>query len=169
MTVGNRRLIVTGLALILGGFLFSLAFSLSVDHQARLVAHEAYQPVFEEIVNDISNEDRRSLAAGITKTSVAHRRAADVHGHSINMGILLILIGLLTPLLAARNAGTGSNNRLIIVLALSAVVYPAGLLLQYLTFTVAGEIVAALGAAAAILSLAALYVRIWKAVDRLNT
>jgi hypothetical protein len=169
MTVWNRRLIVTGLALILGGFLFSLAFSLSVDHQARLVAHEAYQPVLEDIVTDIENEDWRSLTAGITKTSIAHRRAADVHGHSINMGILLILIGLLTPLLAAGNAGTGNDNRLIVVLALSAVVYPAGLLLQYLTFTVAGEIVAALGAVAAILSLATLYIRIWKAVDKLHT
>jgi hypothetical protein len=76
--------------LILGGFIFSLIFSWSVDHQARLVAHDAYEPVFEQIARNGGDDSWRILEEEISRVSIAHRRAADVHGHSINMGILLI-------------------------------------------------------------------------------
>jgi hypothetical protein len=42
------------------------------------------------------------------------------------------------------------------------------LVLQFLTLTVAGEAVSAIGAAGAILALAALYLRAWKAVDTIG-
>jgi hypothetical protein len=165
MTGWHWRLVIVGLMLILGGFIFSLIFSWSVDHQARLVAHDAYQTVFEQIARNDGDESWRILEEEISRVSVAHRRAADVHGHSINMGILLILLGLLAPLLSQADSG---NSRVLLLLALSSVVYPAGLLLQFLTLTVAGEVVSAIGAAGAILALAALYVRVWKAVDMIG-
>jgi hypothetical protein len=165
MTGWHRRFVIVGLILILGGFIFSLIFSWSVDHQARLVAHDAYQPVFEQIARNGGDDSWRILEEEISRVSIAHRRAADVHGHSINMGILLILLGLLAPLVNQADSG---NNRILLSLVLSSVVYPAGLVLQFLTLTVAGEAVSAIGAAGAILALAALYLRAWKAVDTIG-
>jgi len=165
MTGWHRRFVIVGLILVLGGFIFSLIFSWSVDHQARLVAHDAYQPVFEQIARNGGDDSWSILEEEISRVSIAHRRAADVHGHSINMGILLILLGLLAPLVNQADSG---NNRILLSLVLSAVVYPAGLVLQFLTLTVAGEVVSAIGAAGAILALAALYVRAWKAVDTIG-
>jgi hypothetical protein len=155
---------VAGLLLILAGFLFGLAFSWSVDHQARLVAHEAYQSVFESLVQEGDRNAWRMLEQDATERSIAHRRAADTHGHAVNMGILLILVGLLAPLFP-----TGGNpGRLLMALAASAVVYPVGLCLQFFTLTLAGEIVSAAGAIGAIAALAALLVRSWRAIDNLD-
>jgi hypothetical protein len=72
---------------------------------------------------------------------------------------------LLAPLVNQADSG---NNRILLSLVLSSVVYPAGLVLQFLTLTVAGEAVSAIGAAGAILALAALYLRAWKAVDTIG-
>ena len=166
MNAWHHRLILTGLALVLAGFVFGLVFTWSVDHEARLVAHDAYGQVFEEAARSGSTGEWRNVEQEATARSVAHRRAADTHGHSINMGILLILVGLLAPLFADRGA---ANGRLLLVLAVSSVVYPVGLSLQFLTLTLAGEVVSAAGAIGAIGALTALLVRFWKAVDHLGT
>jgi hypothetical protein len=162
----QRRMILAGLLLILAGFVFGLCFSSSVGHEARLVAHDSYQPVFEAIADDGSQAEWRALERGITERSIAHRRAADTHGHSVNMGILLILVGLLAPLFAER---AGAHRPLLLVLAVSAVVYPIGLSLQFFRLTTAGEIVSAAGAIGAIAALGALLIRFWKAVDTLES
>ena len=178
MTNWQTRLVLTGLILVFAGFLFGLAFSLSVDHQPRLVAHEAYEPVFEQIGTGVSEEMWRGTAAAISQVSIAHRRAAAVHGHLTNMGIVLMLVGLLAPLLAmardrAQEAGAaggkegGAGSALLAGLVASAIVYPMGLFLQFLRFTLAGEIVAALGAVGVITCLAGFYLRLCKGVDRL--
>lgn len=164
MTPSPLRMIITGLSLTLAGLLFGLGFSWSVEHEARLVAHDAYQPVFVQIGGNGDGDGWRARAREITKRSVAHRRAADTHGHGVNMGILLILVGLLTPLFADQSS---INRRLLLLLGVSAVVYPIGLFLQFFAFTLAGEIVSAAGATGTIAALAALLVRFWKAIDRL--
>lgn len=157
----HQRLTIVGLLLILAGFAFALLFSWSVGHQPRLVAHDAYQPVFEAIAG---GGEWRELEEEITASSVTHRRAADVHGHSINMGILLILIGLFAPLASANG---DRDYRLLAGMAAAAVVYPAGLFLQFLGLKLAGEVVSAIGAASAVAVLAALGLRLSRAVDRL--
>ena len=159
----QRRMTLAGLMLILAGFVFGLVFSWSVGHEARLVAHDSYQPVFEAIADDGSQAEWRALEQGITERSIAHRRAADTHGHSVNMGILLILVGLLAPLFADRG-----STRLLLALAVAAVVYPIGLSLQFFGLTTAGEFVSAAGAIGAIVALGALLVRSWKAIDELE-
>lgn len=165
MTSWTLRIAVTGLSLILAGFLFGLAFSWAVDHEARLVAHDAYRPVFEQIANSGNGDAWPAMERRISERSVAHRRAADTHGHSVNMGILLVLFGLLAPIFADRS---GSNGRLLLLLGISAVVYPIGLSLQFFMLTLVGEIVSAAGAIGAIAALVALLIRFWKAVDRLE-
>jgi hypothetical protein len=165
MIAWSRRFIVAGLVLIAAGFVFGLLFSLSVDHEARLVAHDAYRPVFELIARDGSGADWQPVEEAVSTRSVAHRRAADVHGHCINLGILLILLGLLLP---AAGEVRGPRTALLPALAASAFVYPLGLFLQYLTFKAAGEIVSALGAIGVIAACAGLYLQISRGVDALQ-
>lgn len=162
MTGWSRRFILAGLVLMAAGFVFGLLFSLSVDHQARLVAYDAYQPVFEAIARDGASAQWQPLEQAISARSVAQRRAVDVHGHSINMGVLLILTGLLIPVMGELR---DRRALLLPVLVASAFVYPLGLLLQYFRWTAAGEIVAALGAVGAIGALAALLLLIARSVD----
>jgi hypothetical protein len=88
-----------------------------------------------------------------------------VHGHCINLGILLILLGLLLP---AAGEVRGPRTALLPALAASAFVYPLGLFLQYLTFKAAGEIVSALGAIGVIAACAGLYLQISRGVDALH-
>jgi hypothetical protein len=165
MTAWSRRFIVAGLVLVAAGFVFGLVFSLSVDHEARLVAHDAYRPVFELIAREGSGAEWQPVEKAVSARSVAHRRAADVHGHSINMGILLILLGLLLP---AAGDMRGPRTALLPTLAASAFVYPLGLFLQSLSFKVAGEIVSALGAVGVIAAFAGLYLQIARGVDALR-
>lgn len=157
----HQRLTLVGLLLILAGFVFALLFGWSVGHQSRLVAHDAYQPVFEEIAARGGSGKWREFEEQITSSSITHRRAADVHGHSINMGILLIMIGLFAPL------ASGAGERLLTGMAAAAVTYPAGLFLQFLGLELAGEVVAAIGAAGAVAVLAAFGFKLSKAVDTL--
>lgn len=162
MTNWHRRLATVGLLLILAGFVFALLFTWAAGHEARLVAHDAYQPVFERIARaGGSDGEWRALEKEISRNSIAHRRAADVHGHSVNMGVLLILIALLAPL-ASRNDG-----RLLLAAAVAAVVYPVGLLLQFFELRLAGEVVSAIGAAGAVAAIAWLCFRLSRAVDNL--
>jgi hypothetical protein len=161
MTIWSRRLIGVGLLLILAGFVFALLLNWSTGHEARLVAHEAYQPVFERIA--AGDGEWRELEQAISRNSIAQRRGADVHGHSVNMGILLILIGLLSSIIS-RNGGI--DGRLLLAMAAAAVIYPTGLLLQFLELGLLGEAVAAVGAAGSVAVLAALYVRLSRAVDK---
>ncbi len=76
--------------------------------------------------------------------------------HSINMGVLLILVGLLVPLLARAE---GSGMPLLAGFVVAACLYPAGLLLIALKLTFVGEIVAALGAGLAIAVFALLFLK----------
>lgn len=169
MNALTQRTVLAGLVLILLGFLFALAHSLAYGHQARLAAHDAYRPVFEEIAASGNEADWRKTQAAITAISVAHRRAADTHGHAVNMGILVILIGLLTPLFErARSDDVGTPRGAGIAFVLFAGLYPVGLFLQYLRLTTAGEAVAAVGAVGAIACLAWLFLKLVNAVDRLG-
>lgn len=158
----SRLLLLAGLLLILAGFLFGIGFSLAVDHQARLVAYDDYGPVFASLGD--AEVAPNEVDAGADQRSVAHRRAMDVHTHSVNLGILLLLIGVLSPLLSS--AGT-ARPRGLLWLAGAAWLYPAGLLLQFLGSVRAGEIVAAIGAAVIIVAFAVIFYRISRAVNAL--
>jgi len=108
-------------------------------------------PLFEAIVSggNGGSERWREIEDEISRNSVLHRRAADVHGHSVNMGILVMLVGLLAPLVT-RNTGA-ADYRLLLAMAVTSVVYPGGLFLQFLGLNPAGELVSAIGAAGAVI------------------
>lgn len=165
MTLWFHRFVVAGIVLILAGFAFGLFFGWSVGHETRLAAYEAYQPVFETVANQGENAKWQAMENRISARSVQHRRAADVHGHSINMGILLIIVGLLLPVLT--NVGGRAVAALPALIA-AAFVYPFGLSLQFMGFTTAGEAVSALGAVVAIVALGTIYVLFSRTVNSLH-
>jgi hypothetical protein len=156
----QKPVVIAGLALIVGGLLFGLIFAYFVDHQARLVAADSYQPVFE-LLGENSATDWRALQEKINAQSLTHASAINFHAHSINMGVLLILVGLLVPLLGRAQ---GSGVALVVGFIVAACLYPAGLLLIALNFAVLGEIVATLGAVLAIAVFALLYLNFSKAL-----
>ena len=151
----QKPVVIAGLALIVGGLLFGFVFAYIMDHQARLVAADAYQPVFELLGADVT-DDWRALQEQVNARSLTQASAITFHAHSINMGVLLILVGLLVPLLArAQGAGAG----LVIGFVVAACLYPVGLLLIALNATLLGEIVAAVGAGFAIATFALLFLK----------
>lgn len=162
MSYGSRLLCLAGLALVLAGLLFGLGFSFVTDHEPRLVAFDAYQPVFETIARRGDATDWQAVQAAINARSVSHRRATDVHTHGMNLGVVLILLGLLAPVL--RRFDT-EHRRLLLGLVAAAWVYPCGLLLQFLGLQRVGEGVAALGAALVILAFALFYRAIARGID----
>jgi hypothetical protein len=160
----SRFLLFAGLLLILGGFLFGFGFSQAVGHQPRLVAYDNYRDVFASLGEaEVATSE---IETAIDLRSVAHRRAMDLHTHSVNLGILLMLIGLLSPLLSSA---ARARPRGLFWLAGGAWLYPAGLLLQFLGSVLAGEIVAAIGAAVIIAAFAFIYYRVSRALHHLPT
>jgi hypothetical protein len=116
-------------------------------------------------MQDTIDSEWQAELAQANRISVTHRRAADVHTHSVNMGILLILIGLLAPLLSRLKK---QSPRVLWAMISSAWIYPLGLLLQFAGLTQAGEALAALGAALAIASLVWLFRNLFRALDTIN-
>lgn len=159
-----RLLVTTGLGLILAGFLFGLGFSYAVDHQPRLVAYDDYRAVFELVSAQAAVADWEPLQERINAASIAHRRATDVHTHSVNMGVLLILVGLLAPLLSRLEK---PRRRALLLFVAASCVYPLGLLMQFLGLNAAGEVGAAVGAVFVIVTLALFYLSISRAIDSL--
>ncbi len=151
----QKPVVIAGLALIVVGLLFGLVFAYTMDHEARLVVADAYQPVFE-LLGENTATDWQALQEKINAQSLTHASAITFHAHSINMGVLLILVGLLVPLLARAE---GSGMPLLAGFVVAACLYPAGLLLIALKLTFVGEIVAALGAGLAIAVFALLFLK----------
>jgi ABC-type thiamin/hydroxymethylpyrimidine transport system permease subunit len=157
-----KWIVVAGLILILAGLLFGLVFSYSVDHRTRLITNDAYQPVFELISEGAEDEDWQALQREINSASRIYARAIDVHTHSTNLGILVMLMGLLYPVFSG---GRHFGGALTIGLVLAAWLYPAGLMLQMFQSTLFGEVVAAVGSGLAIGTFALLLVGIWRGLE----
>lgn len=158
MSNAPRLLISTGLVLTVLGMLLGLSFSYVVDHQPRLVAHDAYGDLVEASGSHEPQAHREQLRASLDARSIAHRRATDSHAHAINMGMLLMLIGLFVPIVASSGAPVSRSLALTAVAA--AFLYPMGLVLQLGGWLLPGEIVAAIGGALVVTSLALLFWRI---------
>lgn len=157
-----KRFVVAGLILILAGLLFGLVFSYSVDHRTRLTTNDAYQPVFELISEGAEDTDWQTLLREINSASRVYARAIDVHTHSVNMGILVMLMGLLYPVFSG---GRRFAEVLAIGFVLAAWLYPAGLMLQMFQSTLLGEVIAALGAGLGIGTFTLLLIGIWRGLE----
>jgi len=161
-----RITVVCGVALAVASLVFALINNYVLDHQARLVEYDAYQPVLQSIVDGAETEQWQESLQEINQHSALHRKASVFHTHAIKMGILLMLVGLFLPLL-----GESRNQPVLLVRSFLgfACLYPAGLLLQYLGLVLPGQILAAIGALLAICTLGLLYRSLTRALDSIFT
>lgn len=158
----SRNVVLGGLGLVVAGLVFALVVSFYLDRETRLVAYDAYRPAFSAVAQDRDDVLWRAELALANQTSLAHRRAAAVHTHSVNMGILLILIGLLAPLLGRL----GKQSTWLISATIGAAwIYPSGLLLKFAGLIAWGEALAGIGAALAIAAMLLLFTNLSRAVD----
>ena len=156
--------VFAGLTLGVLGLAFGLVFNYAVDHEARLVEYDAYRTTFEAIMEE-GGTQWEERAADTTAHAMTHRRAAGVHTHAINMGVVLLLSGLLVPLLAR---GDPRRSRLAVWGLIGAAwIYPLGLLVQFAGLTRAGQTLAGVGAALAIAALILLFTQVSAALKSL--
>jgi len=161
----QARIINCGIGLIFTGFLFGLAYNYLSEHQALLNAKDAYAPVFSKIAEGQPEAAWRPDYQRIISLNLRNTRAIDVHAHVINMGLLVVLLGMLYPLagkdrLKANFVRLGFTN--------AAWIYPLGLLLQMLGFKSPGEIVAAIGAGLGILAFGVFWLGVLRHVPNRN-
>lgn len=161
----SRNVILGGLALVVTGLAFALVVSYFLDHEARLVAYDAYRPAFTAVAHDQGDSVWQEELALANQASLTHRRAAAVHTHSVNMGILLILIGLLTPLLGRLGK---QPPWLLWAIIGSAWMYPSGLLLKFAGLIGWGEALAGVGATLAIAGIISLFTQLSRAIDTVS-
>lgn len=149
----QRRTIVIGLVLIIIGFLYGFGYSYLVNHESLLQRRDAYEPVFIHLAQDFDTTKESEVLDSLNQISqqnVAYIRAVGAHTHAINLGLLVIFVGLL---LAVAFDNYEKARWLVISLLGGACAYPAGLALQSAGFVVAGEVFALLGSAAVVIAL----------------
>jgi len=158
---------LSGVALAVASLVFALVNNYVLDHQARLVEYDAYQPVLQSIADGAETAQWQESLQEINQHSQLHRKASVFHTHAIKMGILLMLVGLFLPLF-----GDESRKQPVLLVRSFlgfACLYPAGLLLQYLGLVLPGQILAAIGALLAICTLGLLYRSLARALDSIFT
>lgn len=163
MTKPARIAMLAGLALVVAGLVFGLVAGIFAENEARLVTYDAYRPTFLAVMQDASSGEWQAALERANQRSMSQRRAATVHTHSVNMGMLLILVALLAPLLAQLRT---TRPSLLWAMITAAWVYPLGLLLKYAGLVPWGEALAALGAGLAIAVLAWLYLGVSRALAK---
>ena len=166
MDRSSRSIILSGLALATLSLIFGIIFSYWVDHKARLAEYDDYRTTLELIVDAEPAVQWRKELEDTNRHSALHRRASVFHTHAINMGILLILVGLYLPLLKDSRE---SSPWLAWSFVGFAWLYPMGLLLQLSGFILTGQVIAATGALLAITTLGLLYRKLSRALDSLLT
>ena len=140
------RLLITGLILILAGFLYGMVHTISVEHSPRLQLREDYKVAFtqaaEEGLNAQSSETTMNSIASVNARSVEYQRAIGAHTHAIYLGLMLIILGLI---LNFALDDFRYKSHIAISLAAGAAIYPLGLALQAGGLILAGEAFALLG------------------------
>ena len=153
----QKQVVAAGLVLILAGLLFGLVMTYAADHQARLVVNDSYSEVFVLLSRDGPSDESKAIQYEVDRKALSYSRAVGFHTHSINMGLLVILAGLLLPLVGTEGR---RKNLTVSGFVLAACLYPIGLLLTLSGFELIGEIVAAAGATLAIATFAVIWIGI---------
>lgn len=165
MDRAQKLIFIAGLVLILAGLLFGLGHTYYVNHGTRLVSNDSYEPVFSMISDRHMTVAWQELQQEIHSINRLNARAIDVHTHSINMGILVLMLGLMFPLLIT---GRPSDIPLLLGFVTATWIYPIGLTLQMFELNIAGEIIAALGACLATVIFILVFFRVSKSLDSIS-
>jgi dipeptide/tripeptide permease len=156
---GSRRiLILGGLALALWGMGYGLWYAVFTEHQALDSIGASLSDGFISAAN-------RDIAA--SRTSMLHYREAkyvydrqvDIHSHWIGLAIVLILVGLAFDRVAFIER---IRTVLALNLFLGSVFFPLGVFLQTLSRGDIPRVIAILGSAMVIASLAGVAVGFWR-------
>jgi hypothetical protein len=145
------RLVITGLVIILVGFLYGMFHAIAVDHAPRLQLREDYKVAFTQIadrgIDDRTSKSTLNSIDSVNARSVEYQRAIGAHTHAIYLGLVIIILGLVLNF-ALRNSRYKSH--IAISLGAGAAIYPLGLGLQASGNIQAGEVLALLGSVAVI-------------------
>lgn len=155
----QKNLTICGLCLIVFGFVYGLGYTFWVEHKALLELKDAYSTTFLELTRDIRNNalDNGLLASveEVGERSVHYRRAIGAHTHAINLGLLMILLGVLFPF---AMSGTAKGRWVPYLFVAGTFVYPTGLALQAFGLVIAGEVFAILGSGSIVASIAVILI-----------
>ncbi len=126
MSGAERWLVLAALACMLGASLYGAIHGRAHGDETRLVLREQYAPAFLAAARGDVASAQALLARGQAR-QVAVGRAVSVHAHLGNLGVLLLLAGLVLPL-----TGWGRRGRQVVAAGLiaGAVLYPLGIHLQ---------------------------------------
>lgn len=146
-----RQGIFAALLLLIAATAFGLWIAGSNQHTSRLESREDYTAIFAQLAarpGHVPAEFETRLHEVWTAN-----RAIDTHTHAANMAIVIILFSLLGALLDP------ARRRSLAGLTLGAMIYPAGLVIQYFNAEFAGQLIAAAGATMVVVCGAVMAVR----------
>jgi hypothetical protein len=156
---GARRLLLLGgLALALWGMCYGLWYALFAEHQAL----ESISVSLTQGFASAANHDIAASQAAMMRyrdAKYVYDRQVDIHGHWIGLAMVVIVVGL-----AFDRVALGERIRFLLALGLllGAVIFPAGVYLQTVSFGAAPRVFAVLGSALVIASLAGMAFGFWK-------
>lgn len=133
-----HRCIFTALLLLLAATSFGLWIASSHQHTSRLESREDYTHVFAQLAAR-PGQVPAALDPRLHEVRTANR-AIDTHTHAANMALVVVLFALLSALLDPARRWPLAG------LTIGAVIYPAGLVIQYFNAEFVGQLVAATGA-----------------------
>ncbi len=151
MSGSRKLLIVAGLVLAIWGMSYGLYYALFAEHQALDRMGASLAAGFAEAAQRKMPEAHAALDA-YAQTSFVYVRDVDVHSHWTGLAMILIVLGL-----AFDRVGFRERWRLYLAagLVIGVVSFPLGVFLQTWTRGFGSQVLAAIGAALVICSLAA--------------
>ncbi|NKB36873.1 MAG: hypothetical protein GKR93_06835 [Gammaproteobacteria bacterium] len=145
------RLVITGLLLILLGFLYGMIHTIAVDHAPRLQLREDYKVAFTQAADKgFDNRTSKSTMNNIESVNartIEYQRAIGAHTHAIYLGLMITILGLVLNFALANSP---YKFHIMGALGAGAAIYPLGLALQASGMILAGEVMALLGSVAVI-------------------
>jgi hypothetical protein len=150
---GSRKLLITsGMLLALWGMGFGLYYALFVEHKVLDRLGGLLATSFTEGAKGDLIAAHASLQT-YTDTQFDYVRSVDVHSHWLGFAMLLIVLGVAFDRLGFKE----SRRRLLAwLLVVGSVTFPLGVILQTLDRGIIPQAVAALGAGAVLIALAAI-------------
>lgn len=150
MSASRRILIVGGLALAVWGMCYGLWYALFAEHQALDTIGASLAQGFASAANHDAAASQAALAR-YRHAKYVYDRQVDIHSHWIGLAMVVLLVGLAFERVAF---GERARSLLALGLLLGAVVFPLGVYLQTLRSGAAPRVIAILGSAMVIASLA---------------
>jgi uncharacterized membrane protein YidH (DUF202 family) len=150
MSRPRRFLLLSGIALAIWGMGHGLWYAAFAEHQAL----DGIGASLADGFSAAAQRDQTQVAASLAQyreLRYAYDRQVDVHGHWIGLAMLLIVIGI------GFDRMHGSNGLKLLLasgLALGAIVFPLGVLLQTMSHGSFPRAVAIVGSALVLISLA---------------